>query len=161
MPTAESGAGMTAADQFHVGIVVDDPAATMSDLTALFGYEWADELGGVVSVSGPDGDGTITLQAWYSTSEPRLEIVQSVPGTVWTPAEGSGVHHLGYWVDDVAAGSAELERRGYPVEVVGRRPDGAAYWAYHRSPSGPRVELVSRSLRPTMESYFATGSVPS
>jgi hypothetical protein len=64
-------------------------------------------------------------------------------------------------VDDVAVGSAELERRGYAVEVVGRRPDGAAYWAYHRSPSGPRVELVSRQLRPTLEGHFATGSVPS
>jgi hypothetical protein len=161
MPTAEPDAGMTAADQFHIGIVVDDPASAMSDLTALFGYEWCDQLGGPVAVSLPSGDTTIQLQAWYSKSEPRLEIVQSIPGTVWTPAAGSGVHHLGYWVDDVAAGSAELERRGYAVEAVGRRPDGVPYWAYHRSPAGPRVELVSRKLRPTLESYFATGSVPS
>lgn len=161
MPTAEPHVGMTPEDQFHIGVIVDDPKSTMADLTALFGYEWCDEIGGSVTASLPTGDINIELRAWYSKSEPRLEIVQSIPGTVWTQVENSGIHHLGYWVDDVATASAALEARGYPVEVVGKRPDGAAYWAYHRSPSGPRIELVSRLLRPTMEGYFASGSVRS
>jgi hypothetical protein len=36
----------------------------------------------------------------HSGSDPRLELLQTVPNTVWTPAD-SGVHHIGYWSDDV------------------------------------------------------------
>lgn len=157
MSSAETEATMAAGDQFHVGIVVDDPAATMAELTALFGYEWGEEIGGPVSVRLPSGDTTIQIRAWYSTTTPRLEIVEAIPGTLWSPAD-SGIHHFGYWVDDVAARSAELEKLGYAAEAIGLRPDGVPYWAYHRSPAGPRLELVSRVVQPTMERYFATGS---
>ena len=152
---------MKPADQFHVGIVVDDVAATLAELSALFGYEWCEEIGGRSPVQLPTGDTELDIRAWYSRSTPRLEIVASIPGTVWTPAEGSGVHHLGYWSDDVAADSAELVRRGFAAEAVGRRPDGDPYWAYHRGPRGPRIELVARVLQPTMEQLFATGRIPS
>ena len=79
-----------------------------------------------------------------------------MPGSVWVPAD-SGLHHVGYWSDDVAADSAELVRLGYAVEVAGKRPDGSTYWAYHRSPNGPRVELVCRSVQPGLEQYWASG----
>jgi hypothetical protein len=152
-------APLRAEDNYHVGIVVDDPAATMKQLSSLFGYEWCDELGGAVDVTLGGRDTTVDLRAWYSKTSPRLEIVQSIPGTVWTPAQGSGIHHLGYWVDDVAAASAELERHGYQTEALGKRGVGAPYWAYLRQPTGLRVELVSRALHPTMHAYFETGTV--
>ena len=41
---------MKAGDQFHVGIVVDDLDATLAELTALFGYEWSDPIGGPTSI---------------------------------------------------------------------------------------------------------------
>jgi hypothetical protein len=161
MPTEEPGPGTTAADQFHIGIVVDDPQATMSQLSAVFGYEWGERMGGQVPVSLPTGDVVVSLAAWYSLSTPRLEIVQSIPDSLWSPVPGSGIHHLGYWTDDVATSATALEGHGYTVEAMGKRPGGEAYWAYLGSPSGPRIELVSRKLQPTMESYFATGKVPS
>ncbi len=30
-------------------------------------------------------------------------------------------------------------------------------WAYHRSPHGPRIELVSRGLQPGLEQYWSSG----
>ncbi|MFE4499162.1 VOC family protein [Rhodococcus sp. NPDC056743] len=156
---------MKAADQYHVAIVTDDPEAKMLELSELFGYTWGDMMGGPTTVTVPSGDSTVDttvdLKAWYSLSEPRIEIVQSVPGSVWTPTEGSGIHHLGYWVDDVSAASAELTRRGYAVEAVGNWPDGTAYWAYHCSSSGPRIEIVSRNLKPVLDRYFETGKLSS
>ncbi len=149
-------------DQFHAGIVADNPAAVMAELTASFGYEWCEQMGGTTSVRLPEGETKIDLRAWYSRSVPRLEVVQSIPGsTVWSPAEGSGIHHFGYWTADVAACSAVLEEAGYLVEATGLRPGGVPYWAYLRHPSGIRVELVSSQLRPVMEAYFETGKVPS
>jgi hypothetical protein len=149
---------LSAGDQYHVGIVVDDPAATMAQLTGLLGYEWADPIGGTITVSLPDGDTEIAMRAWYSKTTPRLEVVQSHPGTVWSRAD-SGLHHFGYWVDDVTATISDLEKHGYSLEAAGKRPDGQPYWAYLSGPAGPRLEVVSRQLQPIMEHYFETGSV--
>lgn len=159
---------LSAADQYHAGIVVDDPVATMAQLTDMLGYEWADEIGGRITVSLPDGDRQIEMRAWYSKTTPRLEVVQSHPGTVWTRAD-SGLHHVGYWAGDVPATIAGLEKRGYTLEAAGKLPDGQPYWAYLQPPAGqapagggaagPRLEIVSRTLQPMMERYFETGSV--
>jgi catechol 2,3-dioxygenase-like lactoylglutathione lyase family enzyme len=161
--TEESGSPLNAADQYHVGLVVDDPLATMAQLTDLLGYEWADQIGGTITVSLPEGDEQIEMRTWYSKTRPRLEVVQSQPGTVWTRAD-SGLHHFGYWVDDVPATIAELREHGYTFEAAGKLPDGQPYWAYLQAPAGsgpagPRLEIVSRMLQPMMERYFETGSV--
>jgi len=83
-----------------------------------------------------------------------MEVIQAVAGTLWMPAAGSGIHHLGYWSDDVAADSAALEAQGYALEAAGQ------VWAYHRSPAGPRIELVNRVVQPMLEQYWATGRMP-
>jgi hypothetical protein len=167
MAEGDQGSLPKAHDHYHAGIVSDDPAATMARLTKLLGYQWADPIGGPVSVSFPgdpredgskDGDTTVEIRAWYSVTTPRLEVVQSIPGTVWSRAD-SGLHHFGYWVDDVAATIDALEAGGYVREAVGKLPDGQPYWAYLSSPAGPRLEVVSRQLQPMMERYFTTGSV--
>jgi hypothetical protein len=147
---------MRAEDQFHVGIVAEDFDTTRADLSALFGYQWCPEIGGPVPVRLATGATTVDLRCVYSTTAPRLEVVRAVPGTLWVPAAGSGIHHVGYWSDDVAADSDELDQRGYVAEVVGVRPDGAPFWAYHRSANGPRIELVARALQPTLEECWAT-----
>ena len=71
----------------------------------------------------------------YSGAEPRLELLQTVPGTVWTPAD-SGVHHLGYWSDDVESDLATLESNGMTLEVKSYNPDGSGtlLWAYAKGP---------------------------
>jgi len=147
-----------AEDQFHIGIVVEDLESTLEQLTELFGYEWCDVMGGgPTSVTGPAGEVLVDLRFAYSRTCPRLEVIRAVPGTLWEPSD-SGVHHVGYWSDDVAADSAELVRLGWATEAVGKRPDGTPYWSFHRSPTGPRIELVSRAVQAGMEQYWAGGS---
>ena len=90
---------MRGADQFHVGIVVDDLHAALAELTELFGYEWCAQTSG--------------------------ELIQSVPGTPWVPAPSSGLHHAGYWSDDTAADAALLVSRGYAEEARGLDADGS------------------------------------
>ena len=103
-------------------------------------------------------DAVLALHFAYSKSEPRLEIIRTVPGSLWEPAD-SGIHHLGSWSDDVAADSTELERRGFEPEATGRQPDGTPYWSVHRAAMGPRIELVSRSVQAGLEHYWATGGL--
>jgi hypothetical protein len=145
---------MNAGDQFHVGIVVDDLDAALAGLGDLFGYEWGAMFDGPVPVTLPTGPTEVPFRFVYSRNAPRVEIIQSVAGTLWEPAAGSGIHHLGYWSDDVAADAAELERRGFAAEATGTRPDGSPSFAFHRSPTGPRIELVDRALQPGLEQMW-------
>jgi hypothetical protein len=146
-----------ATDQFHVGVVVDDLDATLDDLAELFGYQWCPQLHIETPVVLPTGEATLDLRFTYSATEPRLEVIQSIPGTLWVPASTSGVHHVGYWSDDVPSDGDRLLARGYAVEATGVRPNGDAVWAYHRSPSGPRIELVSRELQTGLAQYLESG----
>ena len=76
----------------------------------------------------PEGELTIPMRMVYSGSDPRLELLQTVPGTVWTPAD-SGVHHIGYWSDDVESDLATLESNGMSLEVKSYNPDGSGHVA--------------------------------
>ncbi len=152
---------MRADDQFHAGIVVDDLDTTLAQLSDLFGYEWCEEIAVPTLVALPTGEAVVDFRFTYSMNAPRLEIIQTIPGTLWVPAAGSGIHHLGYWSDDVADDSAALDRRGLAREAAGTRPDGAVPWAYHRGASGPRIELVSTEMRPALQHYWKTGKIPS
>ena len=151
---------MRAEDQFHTGIVVDDFEGSLATLTKLFGYEWCEEMGAEIPVTLADGVQMLNLRFAYSKTSPRVEIIRPVPGTLWMPAEGSGIHHLGYWSDDVAADASALEALGFAREAAGEGEDAVPYWTYHRTATGPRIELVSRAMQPVMEQYFATGKVP-
>ncbi len=144
-------------DQFHVGIVVNDFEAALAELTRIFGYTWCPEMALPQEVQLPTGRIVADLRFTYSASTPRVEVIQSVPGTPWVTAPGSGIHHLGYWSDDVPADSAALDRSGYRMEAAGTRPDGSPYWAYHRAPYGPRIEIVSRDLQGGLQQYWDTG----
>lgn len=145
---------MRAADQFHIGIVAEDPAATRAALSSVFGYEWGDEVGGPGPVTLPDGDTVLDLRCAYTLTEPRVEVVGRVPGTMWEPVPGAGIHHVGYWSADVAADAAELAANGYLTEASRTGQDGRLYFAFLRGPGGFRVELVSTAARPGLELYW-------
>ena len=146
-------------DLYHTGIVVEDFEAALEWFTKVAGYRWCDELALEQTVWTTGGERTIPIRFAYSMSEPRLEVLQAVPGTVWVPSN-SGIHHLGYWSDDVDADLAVLAEAGLQVEVKAPTPKGSSLWAYCRGESGPRIELVSRALEPMMAEWFATGRSP-
>lgn len=152
---------MKAEDLYHTGIVVDDLGATLDWFTKAAGYRWTDVVEVDQVAQTPAGEVTIPMRMAYSGTAPRLEIVQTVPGTIWIPAD-SGVHHLGYWSDDVESDLTALESSGMGYEVKAFNPDGSGtlLWAYCKGRPGPRVELVSRAMQPFIEYWFATADDP-
>lgn len=137
------------ADQFHVGIVVDDFEAARQRITDTLGYEWGPDVQLEYTMERPDGPITYQQRLQYSVTEPRLELVQSVDGTPLQPSS-SGLHHFGYWCTDVEATSADLVAGGCRWEGGGRFEDGSPAWAYHFDPLGVRIELVSTAMREPM-----------
>ena len=151
---------MKAENLYHTGIVVDDIEATMEWLRKVAGYTWTDIVSVDQQAVTPDGEVTVEMKMVYSGAEPRLELLATIPGTVWTPAD-SGVHHIGYWSDDVESDLAALESNGLTTEVKSYNPDGsgALLWAYAKGPAGPRVELVSRDMEPFIAYWWGTAQI--
>jgi lactoylglutathione lyase len=142
---------------YHAGIVVDDLDATLDWFTKVAGYRWTDVVEAEQVVETPTGEKTIPMRMAYSGTEPRLEILQTVQDTVWVPAD-SGVHHLGYWSDDVESDLATLAVNGMRYEVRSYNPDGSGtlFWAYCKGPTGPRIEFVSSAMKPFIEYWWST-----
>ncbi|MDG2026039.1 MAG: VOC family protein [Acidimicrobiales bacterium] len=146
-------------DLFHTGIVVDDLDDTLARLTAAVGYRWCEKICLPSQITTADGQ-EIEMESTfcYSMGGPRLEIIQATPGTIWEPAT-SGIHHLGYWSDDVAADSARLVEHGMVRELHGG-PEDAPMFAYHRGQVGPRIEILARWMSPMFEQYWTDGKNP-
>jgi hypothetical protein len=146
------GAGVVRhADLFHTGVVVDDLASAKEQLGASLGVTWRD---GGAEVRLTDATGVRTVRTAYalSTTGPHhVELVQSIPGTVWSVGTPGHAHHLGYWVDDVPSTAAELAWRGSEqVAGIADRDGRPPMCTYHRSPSGLYLEIVDRRLRPLL-----------
>lgn len=145
---------LPARDQYHVGIVVDDFEGARDFLTETCGYAWGSEMRLEYTMLLPDGPFTCEHRLCYSVTEPRLELIRSIPGTPMQPSS-SGLHHFGYWCPDVSATSAALLAKGWTWECGGTFPDGSPAWAYHFNPSGVRIELVSTEMRAGLESLWS------
>src|SRR4051794_9348790 len=129
--------------------------AALAQLTDVAGYQWGAMFEGAVRVTLPAGDRDLQFRFVYSRNAPHLEVIQAIPDTLWVPVDGSGIHHLGYWSDDLIADTATLQGRGYVTEAVGNL-DSKPRFSFHRAATGPRIELVDRELQPGLEQLWAT-----
>jgi catechol 2,3-dioxygenase-like lactoylglutathione lyase family enzyme len=145
---------LSPADCYHVGLIVPDLQRAIAEMTAAGGYTWTKPIEATLTVTTDDGDIEMPFKFVYSVEAPHLEVIQEVPGTVWAAPKGGAAHHIGYWVDDLAAAAESLQAAGYRIEA---RPAGAqlSSFAYLVSPSGVRIEIVDRALFPDFPAFLA------
>jgi catechol 2,3-dioxygenase-like lactoylglutathione lyase family enzyme len=145
------------APHYHVGIVVPDIAAARTLFTELLGVTWGPtlHLDATEYRDAAGRDLVFPTTFCYSADEPRIELLEEVPGSVWVRNEFSNLHHIGFWCDELVADSARLRDLGCPLQLAGRAGDQApASFAYHGHELGIRVELVSGDLREAMSFLF-------
>ena len=145
-------------DIFHTGIRVPDLEAAMAEIGAALGVTWADVRETEQGLWTPeDGERTIPLRYTYSREGPQhVELLEGAPGTVWDGRSRPGAHHVGVWVDDVAAETERLRRLGWSVVAGQRSPeDGYGVFTYVQPPSGLIVEPVDRRVLPHFEAWWA------
>jgi len=140
-------------DCYHVGLVVPDLDAATASLTAVSGYSWTKPVEAALSVRMANGDAEVPFKFVYSIEAPHLEVIQEVPGSIWSASPAGAAHHLGYWVDDLASAARGLEAAGYRLEA---RPSGdeLTTFAYYLDPAGIRIELVDRALFPDWPGFL-------
>lgn len=138
---------LNADDLYHTGIVVNDLESAIATLTAVGGYDWTTPLSFSLPVQTEAGEMVVDFQFAYTLQAPHLELVQAIPGTIWTTAPGNAAHHLGFFVDDLPKKSRELEEAGFTREACAST-DGQApvAFAYHKDRFGIRIEIVDRAM---------------
>lgn len=122
---------------FQVGIVVPDIEKAMEELGASLGVEMIGPLERELD------DGVLRI-AFARTPPPYVELLEGPAGSIWDPADGAGMHHLGYWSDDLDADGARLEEAGTPLEL----DLGFARYYGPAPATGARVELIDIGYRP-------------
>jgi len=150
---------------YHFGLVAHDFEATLAELTNTYGLTWASVQRRSFDVAQPDGVVAADFRVTYSIEgPPHFEIVEATAGTIWDPNQAGGVHHLGYWSDDLAADVGRLTAAGYEWEASYHNPavEGPFGFSYHTLPAtGIRVELVDSARRQPFASWLAGGDFPS
>lgn len=152
---------INAQDQFHIGIRVPDIDAAMDELGARLNVTWAESRDVVEqSLWTPDtGLQHHHLRFTYSAEGPQhLELLQGPAGSFWDGNDAPGAHHIGIWVDDVAAETSALVDAGWTLLGAQRDPgDGEGYgvFSYIQPPTGLIVELVDRKVEPSFEQWWS------
>ncbi|MFE5700362.1 VOC family protein [Rhodococcus koreensis] len=129
-------------DLFHVGVVVEDLSEGMAEFGESLGLTWRRPFFPVADVKTPQGRQTMQVGAVYTEHGPvYYELLQRYDSGLW---QTCGLHHLGYWSDDVAGDTERLVKRGYVLEGMMMRDD-AVTGAYLLLNGSSRVELIPRS----------------
>jgi hypothetical protein len=139
----------------HVCLVVPDREQAIDELTPVVG-EWVrlPPREGGTDITTSAGRTTVHLTvAWSKAGPVHIELIQSLPDTVWEPRRAGYLHHIGYRVDDVAHASDQLVAAGMSVEVTRWQESGLPHgFAYHTVPGGLRVEISDHGPPELLES---------
>src|SRR5262249_8761304 len=132
---------------YHVGIVTRDLDEAMSSVGALLGLTWAAEEPIVVQPALRDANGPVGWElkgVVHSMGGPmRVELLEGGPGSVWETDQQAVLHHVAYWVDDIAATATRLQADGWTLEVTTDSGDGdfrPSMFAYVTKPGNARME---------------------
>ncbi len=150
--------------QFHLGIRVPNLEAAMAEYGDGLGLTWSEVRDNPAqTIWTPEaGLQELHLRYTYSGSGPQhLELLEGPPGSVWDGSDCTGAHHIGVWVDDVAADTDRLVASGW--SIVGAHSDpsagnGYGVFSYVQPPSGLIVELVDSSLKAHFEKWWQTAA---
>ncbi|MGW7412718.1 VOC family protein [Streptomyces sp. NPDC054863] len=123
---------------YHLGVVVEDLDRAM---TELIGMRWLPVFRSGHQVAGTHTPGSGPLMTYSRQGPPYLELLELLPGSVWSKP---GLHHVGFWTADVAAESARITAAGFPLEASAAvlADDTEPGVCYHRTSDNLLLELV-------------------
>jgi hypothetical protein len=142
---------------YHVGVVVPDVGAAMTQYGEAFGFTWS-AVGDTTLDVLVDGEARqARIAATYSLEgPPYLELVEERSGGVWA-AQALGLQHVGLWTADLEGSVTRLEAAGLPGRVRHLPGEGQpALFSYHDGGAGLWWELVSTAFRPRLEKRLRT-----
>jgi hypothetical protein len=141
---------------WHIGIAVEDLELGKKEFADVFGLSWRPTRIRRLTLTDAEGaDHDVECRVTFSEGSPfAVELWKAIPGTPLAAPAGGGVHHIGYWVDDMVHESARMSALGFgPFAAVAGRP------LLNSGPSGTVVELCDlHSDRPQLRDLFPADS---
>jgi Glyoxalase/Bleomycin resistance protein/Dioxygenase superfamily len=141
---------------FHTGIVVDSLDRAMRELGTACNLRWAAPVRRTGPIHTPAGLQPRDMVITYSKgSGQHIELVEYLDDTAYRHMRDGPAHHIGFWVDDLAASMAALESLGFPSEAAGAGAGGSVReFSYHHNPHAAiRLEIVDTAIRPGFERW--------
>src|SRR5689334_20313728 len=123
---------------WHIGIAVPDLDKGQKELGEVFGLRWRPVRVRKLTLTNAAGRPyAVECHVAFSLGGPfAVEVWQAIPGTPLDMPQAGGVHHIGYWVDDLAAEAKRLDALGYAgYATAGTTP------LLNRGPAGTFIEL--------------------
>jgi anti-anti-sigma factor len=141
---------------FHIGMAVPDLDKGLAEIAELFDLTWRPINVRTMTIN--DGIGQsleIECHVTFSVGGPfAVEVWQAIPGTPLAMPESGYFHHIGYWVDDLAAESKRLDALGHPAIM-----SSAPSVLLKQGPGGLLLEPCDwHDDRPTVRDLFPPGS---
>lgn len=152
------GAAPEGLDMYHVGVVVPDVREAMARYSAALGFTWSKVGDTTLDVLVDGRPREARIAATYSMQgPPYLELIEELSGGVWA-AHALGLHHVGFWVDDLEGTITRFEDAGLPGRARHLPAEGQpAMFSYHDGGAGLWWELVSPAFRPRLEARLRAG----
>ena len=147
---------------FKTGFLVTDLEGAMRDFARWLGVAWTPVQQSKLVLETRAGREEVELRFAYSTgAAPYLELLEAQPRGYYEATAGPHLHHVGRWVDDLAAASRALAAAGLPLEAAGVDANGRspAVFVFHRGAHGLRIELVDRAMQPGFDRWLAGGEL--
>src|SRR5258707_3263390 len=109
---------------WHIGIAVPDLENGQKELGEVFGLRWRPAR--VRKLTLADAAGRpyeVECHVVFSLGGPfAVEVWQAIPGTPLDMPQAGGVHHIGYWGDDLAAEAKRPHALGYAGYATAATP---------------------------------------
>jgi 4-hydroxyphenylpyruvate dioxygenase-like putative hemolysin len=146
----------------HVGFAVDSAQEFMRTWGAALCESWTshvEEADGGVVVDGVDHGPLQVTVAFTRIANLPVELIETTRGVTthsrWVDSHGPSLHHLAFWVDDLAASVARAREAGM---VVAMAPGGTAQLVSAPEGSGPG--LVTPQGSGSIPDFFAFLELP-
>ena len=143
---------------FHSALIVPELHSSLEQLSRAFGLQWSSIRESETAVWTPDGRVDLVFRGAFSKPGPtRIEIIESIPGTLWSATDDLVLHHVSFWSSDLVADSRALADEGFPIMATSWGDDGETptLFTYHRQGLGPYMELLDENERPHYEEWWA------
>ena len=137
---------------WHIGIAVPALDKGQKELGEVFGLRWRPARVRKLTLTDAAGrPSAVECHVAFSLGGPcAVEVWQAIPGTPLDMPQAGGVHHIGYWVDDLAAEAKRLDALGYAT--AGTTP------LLNRGPAGTLIELCDlHSDRSSLRDLYPPG----
>jgi hypothetical protein len=145
---------------FHSALIVPELRSSLDLLGDAFGLGWSSIKESETAVWTPEGRVDLTFRGCFSHPGPtRIEIIESIPATLWSTGDDILLHHVSFWSSDLVKDAAALAEKGFPIMATSWGDDGTTptLFTYHRQAGGPYMELLDENERPHYEEWWNEG----